>query len=728
MSSSSPLHTRYGLVVTITVAALALALPPAYGSGPASSHDPLGETPLSGDPFVVEGEQISGGDPADPLSWVGAAPDPADIPAALLVTQPAREIVPATPAELMNAQDGYIGSGLADVDPLTGAATPTVTVTTESGQTTTSGQTTAVVPAPPTRPLPTLLDAAPPWLYTLSCDPNDKPGILLFAALVTTHYDRARYSTSRRCLAGGVNSQHYDGRAVDWMMNAYDADDKAIGDAVSQWITANNGEMARRFGIQLVIWNRRSWSIYEPGRWKDYFGPSPHTDHVHFSFSWDGAMGRTSWWDDTPVTEHDYGTCRVYAGQYAPRYTGRNPNACATDLPQPLPSPYPVILPGANNSYVRIAQEHLGFTGADLDGSFGPRTLSRLLSYQAAQAIPVTGVLDNATWYTMLRLGIPSDPPDPDPGPDPDPEPEPGPDPDSVTRVSGRDRYATAAELSRSYPVGGEVFVTTGTNYPDALAAAARAGYANRPVLLVTAASVPTSTRTALTRLQPTQITVVGGVSAVTAPVLTKLDEYTTGPVRRLGGEDRYATAAAVARDFGANVPVVYAATGSHYSDALVAAARAGMNNGPVLLTAATVPPATQSAMTATSPGRVVVVGATDAVSDPVAEQLRQSTDAGNLQRVPGSNRFSVAAKMASYYPAGVGTVYIATGYSYADSLTASAAAARDNAPILFVYTDSVPSTTKNALTRLNPGRIIVVGGSSSVSDGVLAQLADYVG
>ncbi|TAL06017.1 MAG: hypothetical protein EPO00_11865, partial [Chloroflexota bacterium] len=56
-------------------------------------------------------------------------------------------------------------------------------------------------------------------------------------------------------------------------------------------------------------------------------------------------------------------------------------------------------------------------------------------------------------------------------------------------------------------------------------------------------------------------------------------------PVIRLGGKDRYATAAAVsAATYGPGVPVVYLASGTGFADALAGAPAAGMQAGPVLL------------------------------------------------------------------------------------------------------------------------------------------------
>jgi hypothetical protein len=61
--------------------------------------------------------------------------------------------------------------------------------------------------------------------------------------------------------------------------------------------------MVRRLGVMYIIYNRRIWASYraEEG-WRPYVGANPHTDHIHFSFSWAGARKQTSYWDGTPVT------------------------------------------------------------------------------------------------------------------------------------------------------------------------------------------------------------------------------------------------------------------------------------------------------------------------------------------------------------------------------------------------------------------------------------------
>lgn len=652
--------------------------------------------------------------PNSPMDWVGLPPDPGDMPEEWLTEHPAVEIEPSTPEQLMTAEDGYIGGGFA---------------ADSSGAELTEADLQSV-PAPPTKDLPATLDAAPPWQYSYSCDPNNKPGMVAFANLISAHYNRPNWYGSRSCIQGNW-SQHHEGRAMDWTMNAYNAADKAIGDSVAQWLTANNGEIARRFGVQSVIWNRKAWYLWKPGAWENYYGASPHTDHLHISFTWDGSMGRTSWWDGTPVIDHDYGTCRVYSNQYAPRYQGFNGTPCSTSLPAPPYSPYPVTLPGANNNNVRQAQRYLGFTGSDVDGSFGPMTLQALLNYQATYNLPWTGVLDKATWAYMAEAGIPSDPlpPAPDPDPDPDPDPVPEPPQGEVTRIAGTNRYETAVQISRSFPTGSPLFITVGEDYPDALAAAARAGSLGGPVLLTKSNTLPLQTRAEIQRLQPSSVTIVGGKGAITSEVYYQVEALTNAPIKRLGGDNRYETAAHVAGQYSPGIDVVYIATGTDYPDALAAAARAGYNNGPVLLVQPDqVPATTKKAMTRLNPYRVVVLGGENAVNPSVASQLRAMTRSNIMERVSGPDRYATAAEMASYYPYGVDTVVVATGAEFPDALAGAARAGDSRGPVVLVTKNGVFQSTRDVLEALGAKNIILVGGESVISPQVETILEDYLG
>lgn len=131
------------------------------------------------------------------------------------------------------------------------------------------------------------------------CDPRDQRGPQALQQLLTETYGTSGFGISRTC--SGV-SEHSEGRALDWMHDASNKREKAEADAFLTWLLAkdehgNGYAMARRLGIMYVIWNKRMWRAYDPGRgWAPYSGYSPHTDHVHFSFSWDGAAALTSFY------------------------------------------------------------------------------------------------------------------------------------------------------------------------------------------------------------------------------------------------------------------------------------------------------------------------------------------------------------------------------------------------------------------------------------------------
>lgn len=160
---------------------------------------------------------------------------------------------------------------------------------------------------------------------------------------------------------------------------------------------------------------------------------------------------------------------------------------------------------------------------------------------------------------------------------------------EKVVRLAGADRYATAAEIARQFPAGLPVlYVASGQNFPDALAGAALAATRDAPVVLVRSGDIPSPTAQALGELAPERIVILGGTASVSAGVETQLRAYATAntpdEVTRLQGADRYATAAAIARQFPSGVPVLYVASGQNFPDALAGAALAGLGGAPAVL------------------------------------------------------------------------------------------------------------------------------------------------
>ena len=290
-------------------------------------------------------------------------------------------------------------------------------------------------------------------------------------------------------------------------------------------------------------------------------------------------------------------------------------------------------------------------------------------------------------------------------------------------RVSGEDRYATAAAVSATTfaPDVEVAYVATGTSFPDALAGGPAAASTGGPVLLTDRLRLPEATAAELKRLSPGRVVVLGGASAVADEVLVELRALTGVTVDRLSGPDRYATAAAISQSaFAPGVATVVLTTGTGFADALAGGAAAGAQDSPVLLVAPGVlPAATAQELARLRPQSITVLGGASVVWPVVEERVRTQTGVP-VTRVYGADRFTTSAEVARRaFPNPVDTVYLATGLAFPDALAGGPVAGGAGVPLMLVPRDCVPGAVADQLTRLQPARIVLLGGAGAVGSGV---------
>lgn len=125
------------------------------------------------------------------------------------------------------------------------------------------------------------------------CAPaNMRPGVQAFSNYL------APFGIVANTYAACQKGFHPRGQALDVWLYGF-----AAKQAFADWITANNGEMARRLGIVQVVWQYSLWRSYNGGAGKPQggwgaYGGTPHLDHVHLSFGEAGAQGITSFFTD----------------------------------------------------------------------------------------------------------------------------------------------------------------------------------------------------------------------------------------------------------------------------------------------------------------------------------------------------------------------------------------------------------------------------------------------
>ncbi len=209
-------------------------------------------------------------------------------------------------------------------------------------------------------------------------------------------------------------------------------------------------------------------------------------------------------------------------------------------------------------------------------------------------------------------------------------------------------------------------------------------------------------------------------------PVIAQETEDEVTPAR-VAGEDRFETAANIATlTFDAASTAVLAA-GESFPDALAASFAAGSVDGPVLLVEQdAIPPVTWDALAQLGVESVVLVGGPAAIDPTVETSL--AGEGYRTERIAGVDRFETASAIATTYGTDVvGTVdgdrtaLLARGDDFPDALSAGPAAAAANLPLLLTPQDAADGSVDEALQALAIERIIVLGGTAAVSEGVVA-------
>jgi N-acetylmuramoyl-L-alanine amidase len=285
-------------------------------------------------------------------------------------------------------------------------------------------------------------------------------------------------------------------------------------------------------------------------------------------------------------------------------------------------------------------------------------------------------------------------------------------------RIGGLNRYEVAINLSKKYwPQSSDVVVLTHSNaYADALAAGPLAYKNNAPVLLTQSNMLTPATKAEIQRLNPKRIIIVGGPASVTTEIEVELISQGK-EVKRIGGANRYEVAANVANEF-ENVQSAVIAFGMNFPDALTISPFASKNGMPILLTQKdSLPEPTKNVLQNKQVQNTIIVGGEGSVGASVQKELPSP------RRIGGKDRYEVAANIFKELDLVKDKAYIATGLTFADALTGSVPAAKENTPILLTRDSALPLPTLLPIRENNTNNFIVLGGEGSVDEPVLHQL-----
>lgn len=353
-----------------------------------------------------------------------------------------------------------------------------------------------------------------------------------------------------------------------------------------------------------------------------------------------------------------------------------------------------------------------------------------------------------------------------------------------MERLYGDSRYQTMLQIALRFPaVVDNVVLTTGSNFPDALAGVPLAHQKQGPLLLLE--STPETSQEAFKYLKEHlrksgNIYILGGTAVVPDSFLTALVNlgFKRENIHRIAGQDRYETALAIARELIHSGSEFYLVQGDNFPDALsasVLAATTGyvsaekskyfkskgqavpvtLGGVPLILLPSKGPiPASiidylNSITMGTNDAKQTfqVVGGTAVIPEGSLDQLKSQVKriaSDGVTRISGVNRYGTMREInrsVRHFDAAwqedergipIPRIYLTSGENFPDALTGAVLAAKDQAPLVLVN-DSLPQETsellmsywqRNQTGSAQGAMVTALGGSSVIADRTLTSVS----
>lgn len=298
-------------------------------------------------------------------------------------------------------------------------------------------------------------------------------------------------------------------------------------------------------------------------------------------------------------------------------------------------------------------------------------------------------------------------------------------------RTDGANRFETNVRLSQQgWTTSDYVVIASGSNWPDALAGTSLAAAVGAPMLLCGADGLRDITGAEIQRLGATKAIILGGLNAVPRAVKDNLVSLGLDPgsIERIGGADRYETAALIAArvaEYGDGDGWVAVATGENFPDALAVSPWAGALGVPIVLVQSHgVPESTAKILADIDPTAVLVMGGERAVPAAVVKDLPPAWRIGGVDRYDTAQRMAEFASEHDFY---FDNVYVARGTDWPDALSAGALGARNKGLIMLTHEDYVDNDTLEFFTWHCSGieQIHFVGGIRAISIDVAEEILE---
>ncbi|RDY25022.1 N-acetylmuramoyl-L-alanine amidase [Romboutsia maritimum] len=308
-----------------------------------------------------------------------------------------------------------------------------------------------------------------------------------------------------------------------------------------------------------------------------------------------------------------------------------------------------------------------------------------------------------------------------------------------IKKLVGDTRFDTAVKISQEGWQDGanKVILVNGDAIADGITATPLATTYNAPILLCNKDSVPQIVQDELKRLNPQEVTIIGGTSVVSDKVLNDLQTTTGSTINRISGETRFETSLKIAQEIDKdhNIEKIYISNGYKGEvDALTIAAKAGEQKQPIILSEKTeIPQNTYNWLKDQNLQTAYFIGGMDVIDTTIIHRMADITpkhenDPQNSiynNRVSGKDRHETNANVMKrfYTNEELEAVLVAKSDVLVDALAAGPLAAKFNSPILLNPRTYVSAYHEDNLTSKTANTVYQVGGG--INDSVITEIAN---
>ena len=207
----------------------------------------------------------------------------------------------------------------------------------------------------------------------------------------------------------------------------------------------------------------------------------------------------------------------------------------------------------------------------------------------------------------------------------------------------------------------------------------------------------------------------IGGTRVVPEYMRTRLSGNFT--VKRISGDDRFATNLAILKEANVNNEEILVCSGYGFADSLSASA----SGRPILLVGDALSNEQKAFLKGISSRRYIIIGGYRTISSTTEGWLKSM---GNTARVFGADRYETSVAIAKYFFNKPNSVVLSYGDNFPDGLCGGVLAERRGAPMILINENNL-DYARGYVKANSIKDLLVLGGSRLITDTAISIIGD---